>query len=373
MNMSNVLGLIFANMHDSTIYEITKARTMGSIPFAARYRLIDFPLSNMVNSGISEVGVITKHNYQSLLDHLGSGREWDLSRKVGGLHILPPFGNASSGIYGGKLDALNGVLDFIRFSKAEYVVMSDCDVVANMDLRPILDAHIESGAEITAVYARDAFRMEQTRSATVFAVNEENKVYDVLITPELSGECSVSLNTYIVNKKFLEAVTVYGVSRNKVSFERDVLQGMLRDIYINAYRYDGYYCRIDCMKSYYDANLSLLEPDVRKKLFLPHNAIYTKVRDRAPTRYGLDAVAKNSLLADGCEIEGTVENSIIFRGVRVKRGATVRNSIVMQDTVIGSKCDVSCAILDKDVMVSDFRSLVGSSLYPVFVAKGAVV
>ena len=139
----NVLGLIFASMHDSDVIDLTKKRTMGSIPFGGRYRLIDFPLSNMVNSGIKEVGVITKSNYGSLLDHLGSGREWDLSRKNGGLHLLPPFSHVDSGMYRGRLEALNGVWDFVEHSNAEYVVMSDCDVVTTIDYKSAVAFHEE--------------------------------------------------------------------------------------------------------------------------------------------------------------------------------------------------------------------------------------
>ena len=199
----SVLGLIFSNMHDKSLEDLTKARTMGSVLFGGRYRLIDFPLSNLVNSGISEVGVITKSNFQSLLDHLGSGREWDLSRKKGGLHILPPFGNNSSGIYRGRNEALGGVISFLKHSPTEYVVMSDCDIVTNMNFNPILEAHIEKNADITVVCNKGLYSMEQTRFSTVLAMNEENRVYDVLINPQISGMCNIILNMFVVKKDFL--------------------------------------------------------------------------------------------------------------------------------------------------------------------------
>ena len=185
-----VLGMIFANMHENTVPELTKERTMGSVMFGGRYRLIDFTLSNMVNSGIDEVGVITKSNYQSLLDHLGSGREWDLARKKGGLHLLPPFSHVTSGMYRGRLEALYGVSDFIIRSDAEYIIMSDCDVVTSMDFNPIIEQHIESGADITVVYASDVINLEDARRSTIFGIAPDGRVNDVLINPSISGTAS---------------------------------------------------------------------------------------------------------------------------------------------------------------------------------------
>lgn len=372
-NMSSVTGLIFANMHDTTIEDLTKMRTMGSVLFGGRNRLIDFPLSNMVNSGISEVGVITKSNYQSLLDHLGSGREWDLARKKGGLHIIPPFGNVNAGIYRGRLEALSGALGFLSRSPAEYVIMSDCDIVTNMDLRPVLDAHIEKGADLTIVCNKGMYSLEQTRSSTYVVADDTGRINDVLLNPEISGECNICLNIFVVKKDFLIEIVKKSASKSLYSFERDVIQYMLKDIKIYAYQYDGYFSRIDSIKTYYAANLALINTQNIKKLFLPKTPIYTKVRDNAPTKYGIDSSAKNSLIADGCLIEGEVENSVIFRGVRIAKGAKVKNSIIMQDTIVGANSDVRYIITDKDVNIGNNKLLNGSESYPLFIGKGATV
>lgn len=371
--MGSVLGLIFSNMHDSTIEDLTKARTMGSVLFGGRYRLIDFPLSNMLNSGISEVGVITKSNFQSLLDHLGSGREWDLSRKKGGLHILPPFGNNASGIYRGRLEALCGVMSFISHSPAEYVLMSDCDIVANIDYRPILEAHIKADADITVVCSKGIYSVEQTRFSTILAANEDHRVYDVLINPQISGMCNLSLNMFIVKKDFLIQLVQQAMSRSQYSFERDIIQAKVKELKIYSYNYEGYFSRIDSINSYFKANMDLLIPENRRKLFPPKLPIYTKVRDNAPCKYGIGASVKNSLIADGSIIEGEVENSIIFRGVKIGKGAKVRNSIIMQDTIIGGKSDINYIITDKKVIIGESRPLSGSQLYPLFVGKGAIL
>ena len=372
-NMSNVLGLIFSNMHDTTIEDLTKHRTMGSILFGGRYRLIDFPLSNMVNSGISEVGVITKSNFQSLLDHLGSGREWELSRKKGGLHILPPFGNNSSGMYRGRVEALSGIMDFIKHSTAEYILMSDCDVVANIDYKPIIKYHTEKNADITVICHKGVYSLEQTRFSTVFAVNEDDRVYDVLTNPQISGMCNISLNMFMIKKDLLIQLVQQAISRSQYSFERDIIQSKVKELNICAYQYEGYLSRIDSINSYFKENMNLLCKENRNQLFIERRPIYTKVSDNAPCKYGLGSNAKNSLIADGCVIEGNVENCILFRGVKVGKGANVKNSIIMQGTVIGEKSDINYIITDKQVVVSDNRTLSGSQVYPLFVGKGATV
>lgn len=369
----NVLGLIFSNMHDSTIPDLTKSRTMGSVLFGGRYRLIDFPLSNMVNSGIDEVGVITKSNYQSLLDHLGSGSEWDLASKNGGLHLLPPFSHVSSGMYRGRMEALYGVWDFIKNSKADYVVLSDCDVIANIDYSEIVDAHIETGADITAVYAKDVLSAEQAQCATVFGINDDGRVVDVLTNPYISGACNVSLNMFVLSKEFLKNLVLEANSRGLISFEKDILQARTHEYKIIAHRFDGYFSKITSMDTFYKANMNLLNTANREKLFIANRPIYTKVRDNPPVKYGIGAKVKNSLIGDGCIIEGTVENSVLFRGVKVGKGAVIKNCILMQDTNIGTKCELSCVVSDKNVKISDMRMLTGSENYPLYLGKGAEI
>ncbi len=372
--MSNVLGIVFANMHDTTISDLTKKRTMGSVPFGARYRLIDFPLSNMVNSGITNVGVITKANYQSLLDHLGSGAEWDLSRKTGGLHLLPPYGHVNGGLYRGRLEALAGVEDYLAHGDTEYVVMTDSDVIINIDYKPIVDFHEKNGADITAVYAKNTFTKEQLKTKVVLGVNDAGLVYDVVIRPEtIEGETNVSLNMYVMKRDFLLTIVKECASRNLYSFEVDILQHKLKELKICGYKYNGYYEQVDSIKSYYSSNMALMDKKKRDLLFDRDNPIYTKVRDDAPAKYGLDARVTNSLVADGCIIEGIVENSVLFRGVKVGKGAIVKNCILMQDTVIGDKAEINYVITDKEVITGSYRTMNGTIDYPIYVAKGASV
>lgn len=375
--MGNVMGIIFANSHDESVHELTTVRTMGSVPFGGRYRMIDFPLSNMVNSGITTVGVITRSNYLSLLDHLKSGREWDLLRKDGGLRVLPPFSRAGTGMYRGSMEALAGAIGFIRETKAEYVVMSDCDIVANIDYRSIVESHIKSGADITSVYFKESCTGPALKNKTVYNLGGDGRIEEMLINPELPGvgerEYNISADMYVIKKALLEDIILEASAKNFLSFEVDVLQKKLSDMVIKGYEFDGIYEHIDTILGYFNSNMNMLDPQKRKKIFLPEAPIYTKVRDEVPVKYGLDSKVKNSLIADGCIIEGEVENCILFRGVTIGKGASVKNSIIMQGTSIGQGSTVNYTITDKDVTIEENRSLQGSDKYPVYINKGATV
>lgn len=373
VNMGNVLGLVFANMHDTTLGDMTKNRTMGSVMFGGRYRLIDFPLSNMVNSGISEVGVITKSNYQSLLDHLGSAREWDLARKKGGLYILPPFGNVESTLYRGRIEAIYGAMSFIKHSRAKYVILSDCDVVTNIDYKPIVAAHIESGADITAVAHTGVYSSDDIKTSTVFNVDADKNVTSVLINPDISGTCTTSLNVFVMSMDFLIETVNDAMARGNVSFERNILQEKCRELKIKIYEYDNYFSKLNSPESYFKSNMALLEPENARKLFVPKRSIYTKVSDNAPVKYDLDSKVSNSLIADGCIIEGEVENSVLFRGVKVGKGAKVKNCILMQGTVVGDNAELNYLITDKNVSICENHILTSSPQYPMYVGKGASV
>ncbi len=372
-SMANVLGLIFANMHEQTLPELTKARAMASVPFGGKYRLIDFPLSGMVNSGITQVGIITKQNYYSLMNHLGMGSEWDLARKTGGLHILPPYGRENAGMYRGRLEALAGALEFIRESNAEYVVMTDSNVIANMDMKPIVDFHEKNEADITCVYGKVVYSTERAQLQTILCVDESNMVYDVLSRPAISGEMNVALNIYVMKRKFLEDIIRESECRSLYSFETDILQHKLHDFKIMGYKYEKYFEIVDSMKTYFKATMDMKKREISREVFSLERPIYTKVRDVAPAKYGIDCSVKSSLIGDGCSIDGTVENSVLFRGVKIGKGAVVKDSIVMQDTVIEEKASFINAIADKDVTVTKNRTITGSPDFPVYVSKGGVV
>lgn len=368
----NVLGLIFASMHDSYVSELTKQRTMGSIPFGGRYRLIDFPLSNFVNSGVSEVGVITKSNYGSLLDHLGSGRDWDLARKKGGLHLLPPY-SQTGGIYQGRLDALSNIWSFVEHSKAQYVILANSDVVTTIDFNPVLRQHKETGADITLIYSKAFYDGEKNQSTTILQFSGDNIVNDVMVAPKITGECFHWLEMLIIRKDILKQIVSDAASRNIYSFTREILQNRNCGYKIMGYEHKDFFVRIDSVESYFTANKMLLDSEKRNALFKKKLPVYTKVGDNGPAKYGLESNIKNSLIADGCIIEGTVENSVIFRGVKIGKDTVVKDSVIMQGTVIGSNCNITSIITDKNVEISDEKVLTGSETYPVYITKNGKI
>lgn len=370
---SRTLGIIFSNMHDEELQDLTIRRTIASVPFGGRYRLIDFVLSNMYNSGITTVGVVTKSNYQSLMDHVGSGKEWDMAHKREGLFILPPFGHAQSGIYKSRLDALSGITDFLRRSTDEYVLMSDSNIVCNMNLSQPVDFHIRSRADITAICRTAVVPKGVSGQVTAYRTDSAGRVTDIELNPADGGKITMGMNMWVVGRGFLERIVSEAASRGYDSWERDILQKRLGDYRVCAWEFDGYAGRIDSIQDYFRVNMDLLRQEVREELFYRYGHIYTKVRDEVPAKYGEEASVRNSFVADGCIIEGSVEDSIVFRGVRVGKGAKVSHSIVMQGTRVGENVRLNYLIVDKDAYISDGRVLMGYDSYPLYIGKGGMV
>ncbi len=374
----SALGIIFPNSYDELVPELVNVRLMASIPFASRYRLIDFMLSSMSNCGISNVSVLVKKNYHSLMDHLDSGREWDLVRKNGGLNILPPNAERESKLYVGHVDALGNILDFLRSQKEKYVVMADTNIAANFDFRAMIDAHIASGADVTIAYNEQELPeriLQDTSNAKGFYYTldvQDGRVTDIIINPKTLGVVNFGMNIHVVDRELLIDLINTAYLRGQVYFERDVLLKKIGDLNIQGYKFDGYVARICSIKSYFDENMRLLDDKNLDALFAGA-PIYTKIRDDNPTRYIQGAVVKNIMAADGCVIEGEVENSVLFRGVRVAKGAKVKNCILMQDTVVEEGANLEYLISDKNVKISAGKEMKGTDTYPMYIAKNHTV
>ena len=369
------VGIILSNIHDKNIPELTKVRSIASVPYGGRYRLIDFTLSNMVNSGITKVGVITKSNYQSLMDHVGSGKEWDLVRKNGGLFILPPFSDNSDNLYETRLQALNGVMSFLERCQEEIVVLSDSNIVCNMNLDDIMQKHVDSKADITCVY-KPMTVCDTNYTVTSIQVDENDNVVDIASSkPSECKDVNAVVNLWVINRPLLIALIKDTLSREfKADFNLDVIGKNIGKIKIVGYKFDGYLAWITSLAKYYECNMELLEKDVRDELFnQKYRAIYTKVKDSAPTSYRSGAKVKNSFIADGCVVDGIVENSIISRGVTIGKGCVIKNSIILQDSVIMENASLNCVITDKDVVIKSGRTLSGCEELPFFLGKGTIV
>lgn len=368
------LGIIFPNSYDNWVPELVNVRLMASIPFASRYRMIDFVLSSMANSGIDNISVIVKNNYHSLMDHLGSGREWDLVRKNGGLNIFPPFMEADSRSYVGRAGALANSLDFLRSQKEKYVVISDSNIAVNFDFGKMIDAHIASGADVTVAYneqelpANYLYHEANDRDYYYTLGINDGRVEKILINAKDKGVQNFSMNMYVIERELLIDLINTASLRGNEYFERDVLIPQLGKLNVQAYKYDGYLARITGMKSYFDENMKLLD-DYNVDGLFEGAPIYTKVRDDNPTRYIDGAKVKNTMAADGCVIEGEVENCVLFRGVKIAKGAVVKNCVLMQDTVVESGANMEYVITDKDVVITAGKELKGNDSFPVYIPK----
>ncbi|MCI8763456.1 MAG: glucose-1-phosphate adenylyltransferase subunit GlgD [Lachnospiraceae bacterium] len=375
---ADALGIIFPNTYDSLIPELVSERLMASIPFAGRYRMVDFVLSSMVNSGIGNVSLIVRKNYHSLMDHLGSGREWDLTRKNGGLNIVPPFAQKNIKMYTGRVEALASILEFLKAQKEKYVVMSDANIAVNFDFKAFMDAHIASGADVTVAYSKEelpASAMKKNDIGTNMYysfVIEDRRVVKLDICSKESGVQNFSMNIYIMDRELLIEQISTAYLHGHSYFERDILAPQLDTLNVQAYQYDGYLARICDLKSYFDENMKLLDEKNLDGLFA-RDSIYTKIRDDNPTRYIGGAKVKNTMSADGCIIEGEVENCVLFRGVRIAKGAKVKNCVLMQDTVVEEGANLEYIITDKNVTFTAGKELKGSDSFPVYVAKHQTV
>lgn len=374
------VGLIFSNIHDRNITEMTRTRTMASVPFGCRYRLIDFALSNMVNSGIDKVGIVTHYNYQSLLDHIGNGKDWDLARRSGGIKILPPFitaydSNVANKLYSTRLEAMIGIKNFINRCTEDYVVLTDCDVICNIDITKVIKRHEESGAELTVVTKNVYISDEDAGKQTVIETDDEDyatQIYDS--TVNTTGIKTISVNIFVIKRTNLQSIILESLAHGYKSFTKDVLSVMAKRKLVKCYNFDGFYASINSLSGYFSTSMQLLSPEVRACLFgIKHRPVMTKVRNSPPTKYSSSAAVSNSLVADGCVIEGEVSNSILFRGVKIGKGTVVKNCILLQDTYIGENCGLNCVITDKNVVIKDGRNLSGHETMPFFIEKGARV
>ncbi|MCL2695672.1 MAG: glucose-1-phosphate adenylyltransferase subunit GlgD [Clostridiales bacterium] len=372
--ISNAFGLIYTGESTPQLKELTLSRAVAAVPFGGRYRCIDFILSNMVNSGITNVGLLTQKNYHSLMDHLGAGKEWDLHRKREGLFILPPFMTKSNvGLYRGTVDALHAAIGYIRRSAEQYVILSGSHTVFNMRFNDMLEKHIQSGADLTILYnERPTLDPASHNGDLRLTVDGEGRVMDMELNPYRPKTDCQSCDVFIFDKGLLEYLVEEAYARGEYDFLRDVILRKYSTMKTCGYKYDGYVARLDSLLTYFKHSMELLAQEVAVDLF-DKDRIFTKVKDEVSAKYGNDAKVSHSILADGCLIDGTVENSVIFRGVKIAKGAKVSNSIVMQGVTVGEDAVLDHVILDKGVVIRPTRMLVGYDNFPIIIKKNHVV
>lgn len=377
--IKNAFGLIYTGENNPNMRDLALSRAVAAMPFGGRYRCVDFILSNLVHTGVSSVGLIAQKNYHSLMDHLGAGKEWDLHRKREGLFILPPYmTKESSGLYRGSIDAYRASLGYVRRCPQQYVILSGSHTIFNTSFHDMYEQHIRSGADITIMYNEvtekdmEADGGEQYKDLRL-EIDENGRVTSMELDPYRPRTNFRSCDVLIMDKLLLEYLVEEAYARGQESFTRDVLLKKCQTLRIYGWKYDGYVARMNSVSSFFHHNLAVLDPEIRADLFDRKRPVYTKVKDEVSARYGENAAVKNAIVADGCEVDGTVENSVLFRGVKIGKGSVVKNSIIMQGVTIGEGVTLDHVVLDKGTTIRNGRTLVGYDGCPIILKKNTNV
>jgi glucose-1-phosphate adenylyltransferase len=370
-----MMGVVLTGAKNNRLKELSSERSIAAVPVGGKYRIIDFVLSNMVNSGIINIGVLTQYSYRSLMDHLGSGKEWDLDRKNKGLFIFPPYlSEVGTGWYKGSADAMYNNLSFFQRSDEEYVLIGNGYAIYNMDFEPMLEYHIQTGADIT-IACRDMSDIseEDQKLLGTVELNDECRIVDFKEKSINPKSCIGSMGVYILSRTFLIELLQDSASKGHTDFVYDIIVRQTDKLKIYAYMFNGYWRPLNNIQLYYRTNMELLNPKVRQELLMDRRKIYTKVKDEPPAKYNEEANVHNSIIADGCIIEGTVENSILFRGVRVMKGVVIKNSLLLQGSTVEKDAQLNYCILDKGVTITEGKSLNGDVEWPLIVGKNVKV
>ena len=377
--MKNVMGIIYTNKDDLSLRELTNQRSVAALPLAGRYRVVDFILSSMVNSGVRNVGVIMQRNYRSLMDHLGSGKEWDLHTRNNGLFLLPPFvTQETGGEYLGVLDALRANFDYLRRSKQRLALLTNSNMVFNMNFEPMIRQHEETDADITLLYTKVRRDMELSSAGkhthAFLNVEKDGRISDMEVNPNAANYDTMYMNVLLIKRTLLMHLVDGAAAHGEHDINRELIQPAIKSgsLKVYGYEFEGYYRRIETIKSYFRCNMDLLDYNVRQELF-KKSPVFTKTRDDVPAVYRDGNSVKNSLVADGCVIEGSVENCVLFRGVHIGRNASVKNAIIMQDSEIEDSVELENVILDKNVTVRAHGRLIGQVQYPIVIGKNVTL
>ncbi len=377
--MKDVMGILYTSKDELSLRELTAHRAVAALPVASRYRLVDFLLSSFVNSGVRKVGVIMQGNYQSLMDHLETGKAWDLHTRSNGLRILPP--HSENGVYAGVMDGIHANAEFLRRSNQEYVLLLGGRMIFNAKFDELFKKHIDTGADITVMYAKyDPIKMDYSATAAkahphVYVnVAEDGQITDVEVNPNAASYDNMLTDVVFMKRTLLMHLADQANARGQHDFHKDVLPEFVKSgsVKVVGYEYEGYFRRVETIKGFYRLNMDLLNPEIRKEIFSA-NPVYTKTREDAPAKYMPGCKVTGSLIADGCVIEGTVENCVLFRGVHVGKGAHLKDSIIMQDSDIGADCELENVIFDKDVTIRKGARLISDKMYPIVIGKNVTL
>ena len=373
----NAAGIIFSSLNDNTLSRLTSDRTVAAIPFACRYRLVDFCLSSMVNANISNINLVANYNYRSLTEHIGSGKDWDLARRSGGIRIISPYQTAHSStakMFSTHMEALISMKEYIDEFTEDYVILMDSDNVLNIDLEDVVKTHERTGAKITLV-TKQTEKDYSSKHPRMMVSSVAGKVADITMSSVYTDRNpELSLGIFIMSTVYLRKIIEEAQGYNTHSLTNIMLRNFKTQNY-RTYKYNGFVASVSSFLDYYKYSVLLAKDEAARSslLYKAEAPIYTRVHNSAPVVYKEGAKVENSMIADECVIEGTVINSVIFRGVHISKGAVVKDSVLFSGTYVGKNATLNCIVTDKDVHVSDNVQLSGNANIPFYVQKGRKV
>ena len=369
----NVMGIIFAN--DASLGELTLNRTMASLPFGGRYRQVDFALSNLCSAGVRHVGIISRHSYQSLMNHVGGGEEWGMELEQGGLEYLTPYATSSKDSYRGKLESIHTAMSALKAGpEDELVVMIDSAIISNIDLNHVIASHVASGRDVTVV-TKAGIANGTKQLDLALKLDEKGELTDMAVDYVAPADYLASMDIFVLSKKWLLEQVTDHIAHNLYHMDRDLVLGGWQKgkVSVNVYQFPGVALYNESIEEYFANSLALIDAKTRHDVFGYNHPVYTKVRDRVPTYYGEECEIENCLIADGCMLEGEVEDSVLFRQVTICKGAEVEDCVIMNDTVVGEGAKLKYVILDKDVTVRPGAELKGTKKNPIIIKRGETV
>lgn len=345
--MSRTLALILAGGEHPALSVLTAERAEAAVPFAGKYRIVDFTLSNCINSGITNVGVLTQYRPRSLQEHVGVGKPWDLDRRIGGVHILHPYlGRNGMSWQRGNADALRANLDFISEQPEELVLVLAGDHVYKMDYRPMIQSHLASQCDVTV--AVHPVAPHEVHRFGIVTLDTRARVSHFAEKPSKSASTLASMGIYLFRKQYLVDMLQRNHGEN---IGRDIMPALIKETSVNSYTFPGYWADVGTLQAYYDASMSLLSSQPALDLSDPNWVIHTKSAEMPAAEVGPSALIRNSMICDGSRVYGTVSGSLIGPGVVVPAGCTVIDSIILPDVTLGAQSHIERTIIDKQVLV----------------------
>ena len=368
--MKNCLGIINLDENESRMGELVRYRTLASVPLSARYRIIDFVLSNMANSGIESIGIFTENKSRSLINHLTNGRPWDLHRKRDGLRVF------NFGDYHPSVDDVHNFsenIEFIEHSRKEYVLIAPSYMICNIDYIDALRYHIKSSNDVTIIYKNIYNANKSFFECEILNIDDDNRIISIGKNIGREKDAKINMEMYIMKTDLFLSI-IHDCVRNGIHKKiKGYIADNLRNLKVGAFEFDGYLSCINSIKSYFDTNLDILNQNINKELFYNNKPIYTKSQDEPPTLYTKVSLVSNSIVANGSYIDGEIKNCIIGRHVKIEKGAKLKNCIIMQSSIIKSNVVMNNVIADKGTVVKTNKIVIGTDEYPVTIQRRKVL